>query len=238
MNVLIADDEPLLRSHLRKLLEKLLTDATEIVEAEDGFQVLECLREHTFDVAFLDIRMPGLSGMELAERFPEATQLVFVTAYDQYAIEAFEKGAIDYLLKPVEPSRLSITIERIRAKMRAPIVDADDRGVHEPLQWIHASTAHSIQVIAIDSVIYFKSDAKYTKVRTADGEAYIRTPIKDLLPRLDGNHFWQVHRGTVVNVGGIDRVLRDGDGGMTITLKGLDDKLPVSSSYHQLFRQM
>ncbi|TDQ49058.1 LytR/AlgR family response regulator transcription factor [Permianibacter aggregans] len=237
MNILIADDEPLLRAQLKNLLLKLLPDAL-LTEAEDGYKVLECLKNETPDVAFLDIRMPGLSGMELAEHFPDSTQIVFVTAYDEYAIEAFEKGAVDYLLKPVEAARLSKTIERLQAKQRAP--ELVERSVEpaQMLRWIHASTAHSIQVIPVDEVIYFRSDAKYTKVRTAQAEAYIRTPIKELVQRLDAELFWQIHRSAIVNARHIERVLRDGDGGMTIVLKGLDERLPVSSSYHHLFRQM
>lgn len=263
---LIADDEPLLRDQLRARLEALWPELDRIDEASNGLEAMAAFgadadRPHP-DVCFLDVHMPGLSGLEVARRLRQRArldeaqppQLVFVTAFDAHAVEAFEHGAIDYLLKPFEPVRLAETIGRVKERLASP--RADDRVLDDQstvlkllaerlapaarpaLQWIKASIGNTVRLIAVDDVLYFNADDKYTRVVTADGEALIRKPIKELVCELDGARFWQIHRATIVNtraIAGVIRGLRDsGD----LQLKDRPETLVVSRGYLHLFRQM
>jgi len=238
MKLLLADDEPLLLEHLRSLLTQLWPEACVVALANDGNEAQELVQQHDIDVAFLDIRMPGMGGLELAKILPAEVLVVFVTAYDQYAVDAFEQGALDYLLKPVELSRLQLTIDRLKAKHRTQALPAlEERTPPLVLRWIQASTANTIQMIDVSDVQYFRSDTKYTRVKTLKQEAYIRTPIKELAKRLDAEIFWQVHRSAIVNVHCIDKVIRDGDN-MHIQLKELNETIPVSQTYAHRFKQM
>lgn len=250
---IIAEDESLLRQALVARLAQAWPELRILAECEDGASALEALAEHRPDVAFLDIRMPGLTGLEVAAAAAEispATQIVFVTAYDQYAIDAFERGAVDYLLKPITPERLTATVQRLQARTGnndaaalaallqrlAPVARAVD--APEPLTWITASAGRETRLILVDDVAYFRADNKYTTVMTAEGEALLRTPIKELLTVLDPGTFKQIHRSTIVNLRAIAGVVRDDSGRGTVRLKTRPETLAVSAPFMTLFRHM
>ena len=251
----IAEDEQLFRDALIKLLANQWPELEILAACEDGAEALEAIAEHHPTVAFLDIRMPGLSGMDVAAAtvsISPATQVVFVTAYNQYAIDAFEKGAIDYLLKPIEPKRLASTVERLQTRLLsghsdpsvlAALLEQLSRAVPqntiaEPLVWLTASTGKESRLIMIEDVLYFQSDSKYTTVMTAEGEALLRTPLRDLIDRLDSNQFKQIHRATIVNMKAVAAIIRDETGRGIIKLKGRPETLAVSLTYMPLFRNM
>lgn len=245
--VLIAEDEPLMRERLQGLLQSQWPEAELVAVAENGNDAWDDFLAHEPEVVFLDIRMPGMSGLEVAARIGMAAHVVFVTAYDQYAVDAFEAGAVDYLLKPVDAGRLAKAIERIRAKLAQPPSDlaailsqlkaAVPAQAQERLKWIKASVGKQIKLIHVDDVLFFQSDTKYTRVVLADSEALIRTPLKDLLGGLDPERFWQIHRGTMVNVHAIAAAERIDAERMQVLVKGCSEKLPVSRSFTHLFRE-
>ena len=245
--VLIAEDEPLMRERLVTLLRTCWPDAEVVVTAENGNDAWDGFLEHEPQVAFLDIRMPGLSGLEVAQRIGSAAHIVFVSAYDQYAIDAFEAGAVDYLLKPVEADRLRKAVERIRQKLAFRPVDLTDflgrlkaalpAEARPAMRWIRANVGKQIKVIDIDHVLFFQSDTKYTRVVLAESEALIRTPIKDLLSQLDPDKFWQIHRSTIVAVRAIAAAERIDAERMQVLVKGSSAKLPVSRGFTHLFRE-
>lgn len=250
---IVAEDETLLRHALVAELKRAWPALRIVAECEDGASAVEALAEHQPDIAFLDIRMPGLNGLEVAALAAEAsprTRIVFVTAYDQYAIDAFERGAIDYLLKPVKPERLDATVARLQAQDAMPdaatlaaLLDKlgalpNAAGAIEPLTWITASAGRETKLILVDDVAYFRADQKYTTVVTADGEAVLRTPLRELLPRLDGAHFKQIHRSTIVNLKAIAGIVRDDSGRGTVRLKQRPETLAVSLPFMALFKHM
>lgn len=252
---LLADDEPLLREHLREKLLALWPDLNIVAEANNGNEAAAMIAQHEPDVAFLDIKMPGQTGIEVAQGMDTDTRVVFVTAYDQYAVQAFENEAIDYLLKPITSERLAQTVARLKAALAqsAPAPDisqvlnllsraagAGTGGNARPqhLRWIRASRGDTTYQISVDEVLFFQSDDKYTIVNTANGEHVIRMPLAELLQSLDGEQFWQVHRGTVVNIRCVTSSKRDGDGKVTLNVKGYAKPLPVSRAYQSLFKQM
>ena len=249
----VERDEALLRQALVAELRRAWPGLQVLAECEDGASAVEALAEHQPDIAFLDIRMPGLTGLEVAALAAEAspkTQIVFVTAYDQYAIDAFERGAIDYLLKPVKPERLQATVERLQARDALPdaaslaaLLDKlgalpNAAGAVEPLTWLTASAGRETRLILVDDVAYFQADHKYTTVVTADGEALLRTPLRELLPRLDPATFKQIHRSTIVNLKAVAGILRDDSGRGTLRLKHRPETLAVSQPFMALFKQM
>ena len=250
---IVAEDESLLRHSLVAELRRAWPTLQVVAECEDGASAVEALAEHTPDVAFLDIRMPGLTGLEVAAVAAEAsprTQIVFVTAYDQYAIDAFERGAIDYLLKPVKPERLDATVARLQARDLQPDAAAlaallgklgalpAQAGAPEPLTWLTASAGRETRLILVDDVAYFQADQKYTTVVTADGEALLRTSLRELLPRLDPNTFKQIHRSTIVNLKAIAGIVRDDSGRGTVRLRQRSETLTVSQPFMALFKNM
>ncbi len=249
---IVAEDEALLRHALVAMLRDVWPQLEIVAECEDGGEALEAIAEHRPDVAFLDIRMPGLTGLEVAAAMVEAspaTQVVFVTAYDQYAIDAFETGAIDYLLKPVSRERLAATVQRLQARAAAGQADAgviaaliDKLGLQrksaEPLVWITASAGRETRLIMVDDVAYFRADNKYTVVMTAEGESLLRKPIRELLEALDPATFKQIHRSTIVNLKAIASIVRDDSGKGIVRLKQRPETLIVSQPYMTLFRNM
>ena len=250
---IVAEDEVLLRDALVAELKRAWPALRIVAECEDGASAVEALAEHQPDIAFLDIRMPGLTGLEVANAAADAsprTRIVFVTAYDQYAIDAFERGAIDYLLKPVKPERLDATVARLQAQDTLPdaatlaaLLDKlgampDPAGSPEPLTWLTASAGRETRLVLVDEVIYFHADQKYTTVVTADGEALLRTPLRELLPRLDPATFKQIHRSTIVNLKAVAGILRDDSGRGTLRLKQRTETLAVSQPFMALFKQM
>ena len=251
---IVAEDEALLRNALVELLHVSWPQLRILAECEDGASALEAIAEHKPDVAFLDIRMPGLTGMDVAAAAAETsprTQIVFATAYDQYAIDAFERGAVDYLLKPVTAERLAHTIRRLQTRTgnneaaalaallaRLGAAPPQANANAPPLTWLTASNGRETQLILVDDVAYFRADNKYTTVVTADGEALLRTPIKDLLGMLDPTRFKQIHRSTIVNLKAIAGITRDESGRGTVRLKARPETLTVSAPYMALFKHM
>ncbi|MGL4833808.1 MAG: LytR/AlgR family response regulator transcription factor [Shewanella sp.] len=251
----IAEDEQIFRDALVQLLAKQWPELEIKAACQDGSEALEAIAEFTPSVAFLDIRMPGVNGMDVAAACAELspqTQVVFVTAYNQYAIDAFEKGAIDYLLKPIEPARLDSTIERVKTRAQIGTNNAaalevimaqlnrviPARTIAEPMVWLTASTGKESKLIMIEDVLYFHSDSKYTTVVTCDGEALLRTPLRELIDKLDANQFKQIHRATIVNIKAIASISRDESGRGTMKLKARPETLNVSITYMPLFKNM
>lgn len=243
---LIAEDEPMLRAQLKARLREAWPELRDIVEAENGDQALALFEERRPDVAFLDIRMPRQSGLDVAREIASRCHVVFVTAYDEYAIAAFDEGAVDYLLKPVTADRIGKVVARVKARLAAPPLDLAtllrklaDRGESgAPLKWIRASLGNVMQMIAVADVVYFQAEDKYTKVVTSESAALIRKPIKDLYDELDQEAFWQIHRATIVNLHAIARVERDFRDQPVITLKSRPEKLTVSRTFAHRFKSM
>jgi DNA-binding LytR/AlgR family response regulator len=250
ITAMIAEDEAPQRRALQQQLHAAWPELEIVAVCEDGVSALEAVARHRPRIAFLDIRMPGVNGLDVARKVVEQEGLVvFTTAYEDYAIRAFEAGAADYLLKPVQDARLAQAVERVRERLanpRAPDLRAliDDlearlRPQGERLiRWITASVGDSVRMIAIDEVLFFQAQDKYVRVATADDDAIIRMPLKELLGGLDHDVFWQVHRGVLVRVQAIDRVRKDELGRHQLSVKGRKDVLPVSAAFQQRFRGM
>ncbi|WP_430388714.1 LytR/AlgR family response regulator transcription factor [Dyella sp. 20L07] len=250
---IIAEDEALLRAALQDLLTQEWPELEILADCEDGASALEAIDELRPDIAFLDIRMPGLSGLEVAAAAAEAspgTQVVFTTAYDQYAVDAFERGAVDYLLKPITPARLAATIQRLKTRSQKSPADTatlttllreltlnQAQGV-QPLTWITASNGRETRLIMVDDVAYFRADHKYTVAMTADGEALLRKPIRELASMLDPATFKQIHRSTIVNLKAVASIVRDDTGKGTLRLRQRPETLVVSQPFMALFRNM
>jgi DNA-binding LytR/AlgR family response regulator len=243
---LIAEDEPMLRAQLKARLREAWPELGDIVEAENGEQALALVDERRPDVAFLDIRMPQLSGLDVARALEGRCHVVFVTAFDEYAIAAFDEGAVDYVLKPVTPERIGKVVARVKARLAQPPLDltellrrlAEREDSGGPLKWIRASLGNVMQMIAVADVVYFQAEDKYTKVVTRESEALIKKPIKDLYEALDQEAFWQIHRATIVNLNAIARVERDWRDQPVITLKARPEKLTVSRTFAHRFKAM
>ena len=242
---LIAEDEPMLKSQLKARLAEAWPELTIVAEAENGEEAVMLAQEERPDIAFLDIRMPVLSGLDVAKAIAGGPHIVFVTAYDEYAVAAVEEGAVDYVLKPPAPERIAKVVERLKARLGTPPADlaallerlaARDTG--GSLKWIRASLGTALKLIAIDDVLYFQSEDKYTKVVTAEGDALIRKTIKELYDELDHEQFWQVHRGTIVNLRAIAKVERDWRDQPLLTLRNRNEKLTVSRTFAHLFKAM
>ncbi len=255
LDALVAEDEPLLRQALAAQLQRLWPELRIVAECEDGAAALEALETYKPDLAFLDIRMPGVTGIDVAralETLSPQTQVVFVTAYDQYAIDAFERGAADYLLKPVSDERLLATRQRLLARLSAGRPDRQllgqlleqlarrpvEAAATPPLAWITASNGRETRLVMLEDVLYFRADSKYTTVATADGELLLRSPLRELAAALDPRHFRQVHRSTIVNMRAVAAVSREDNGRGVLRLKGRDETLVVSQPFMSLFRGM
>lgn len=236
LRAVIADDEPLLRKDLREGLADLWPELDVVGEYGDGAAALQAIEESHPAVSFLDIRMPKLNGLEVAERVQGVTQVVFVTAYDEHAVAAFEQGAADYILKPIRRARLAATIQRLKQRLEAA---RDGRDAQRPwLHWIQATLGQTLRFFPVQDVLYFQSDGKYTRVVTAGAEALIRRSLVALLHDLNPETFWQINRGIVVNVEHIDTVVRMEGGEMIVRLRNGKADLPVSKSHQGRFRGM
>jgi DNA-binding LytR/AlgR family response regulator len=243
---LIAEDEPMMRAQLKGRLAQAWPELEIVGEAANSAEALALAEEKRPDIAFLDIRMPVLSGLDVAREISGRCHVVFVTAYDDYAIAAFDEGAVDYVLKPPMPERIAKVVARLKARLALAPLDltallaklAAQEPSSGPLKWIRASLGASMKMIAVDDVIYFRAEDKYTKVVTAEGEALIRKPIKDLFEELDPESFWQIHRSAIVNLRAIARVDRDWRGEPVIVLKGRDETLAVSRTFAHRFKAM
>jgi DNA-binding LytR/AlgR family response regulator len=257
VRAVIADDERLMREQLRARLAEVWPELQIVAEAKNGREAVEAVATHRPDLAFLDIRMPGMTGVEAAREIGDACHIVFITAYSEYAVEAFEQGAVDCVLKPADSERLALTVARLKKRLGgrpadlgalleklAARLDLPDgtppasprKGGH--LQWIQASVGPQIRMIPVAEVLFFTSDEKYTRVQTETYEALIRKPIKELVEELDPEQFWQIHRATIVNVKAIAGVSRDLRGRQLVQLKNYPQKLEVSRNYTHLFKQM
>jgi DNA-binding LytR/AlgR family response regulator len=246
---ILADDERLMREQLRLRLNQAWPELDIVAEAKNGDEAIALVQQHKPDFVFLDIRMPGKTGLDAAKAIGNQSHIVFITAYDQYAVEAFERGALDYVLKPAEVERLRLTVERLKTRLAAPPADmstmlvqlAQQMGLAAKqayLQWIQASIGQELRLIPVEEVLFFQSDEKYTRVQTSRYEALIRKPVRDLAEELDPKLFWQIHRATLVNVNAIAGVSRDLRGRHLVLIKDQPDKLEVSRSFVHLFKQM
>ena len=255
VTAVVAEDEVLLRQSLLQLLAETWPQLQVVAECEDGASALESIATLKPDVVFLDIRMPGLTGIEVARAALEcspASQIVFVTAYDQYALDAFEQGALDYLLKPVARERLQATVKRVQARLdkghsepvlmeallqrlaQRPVVATEK----PPMAWITASAGRETRLVMLEDVAYFQADNKYTRVMSGEGEALLRTPLRELLEVLDPNNFKQIHRSTIVNMKAVASVQRDEIGRGSLKLRNRPELLTVSQPFMSLFRGM
>ena len=269
-SAVIADDERLMRDQLRSRLQQVWPELNIVAEAKNGLEAIEAVKQHQPDVIFLDIRMPGLSGVEAAKEIAQLDlgddqmlpEMVFITAYDQYAIEAFEQGVVDYVLKPAEIDRLRLTVERLKSRCAQSTKDwqgsASDQTVAPPsmqkllhslsaqmtgrpvqyLSRLQASVGQAIQLVPVDDILYCMSDDKYTRVQTVQKEFLIRKPIRELVEELDPSVFLQIHRSTLVNLNAIESIHRDERGRQEVKIKGRTEKLQVSRSATSLFRAM
>lgn len=246
MKALIADDETHIAEDLRRRLTRLWPALEIVAVLHDGLATQQALQTLNPDIAFLDIKMPGMSGLDAARSAPKNCRVVFVTAFDEHAVAAFEQAAVDYLLKPVSDERLANCVERLH---QPETVDSSEllsrlntllqtNSKPAPLRWIRAQLGQAVRLIPVEEVCYFKSDEKYTAVLTRDAELLLRTPMKELIDQLDPAEFWQVHRGTVVNVRQIVAAHHNESGKVTLSLRERKESLSVSRSYAHLFRQM
>lgn len=257
---LIADDEPLLREHLCQHLNRQWPELQVVAQARNGREAVELFEALRPDIVFLDVHMPGMNGVDAARAVGARAQIVFVTAYEQYAVQAFEQGAIDYVVKPLDERRLAATVARLRERLGRPapaesastggeahvetLLDQLARRLRDGgspmarLQWIRASVGATVRMIPVDQVVYLRSDEKYTLVVWEGGEALIRKPIRELVDELDPEHFVQVHRSVIVNLRHVVQVTRGANETADITLRGRSETLPVSRSYLHVFRQM
>jgi len=247
VRAIIAEDEPELRAELAELLAAAWPEVDIVAVAEDGLQAMQAMAKHQPEVLFLDIQMPGLSGLEVAHQASGRCHVVFVTAYDQYAVAAFEEGAVDYVMKPFSAARLAMAVNRVKQRLASTPANLDhlltqlaERAarVRPYLRWINASQGANVRLITVEEICYFQSDTKYTRAVTADSEALIRKPLKELMEELDPAVFWQIHRSTIVNVSAIASVGHDIGGHLTVKLKQRKEALQVSQPYAHLFRQM
>ena len=243
----IAEDERLLRMQLVELLAAAWPELQVVALAENGAQAITALDAHRPDVLFLDIHMPEASGLDVAHRASGRCHVVFVTAYDQHAVTAFEQGAVDYVMKPLSGARIATAVGRVKERMRTAspadlggllaALQASPRG-YGYLRWLNVSRGDDIQLVTSDEVLYFQSDTKYTRVVTRGREGLIRKSIRDLAEELDPQAFWQIHRSTIVNLNAIAAVSRDLGGRVVLRLKNRQEVLQVSQTYAHLFRQM
>jgi DNA-binding LytR/AlgR family response regulator len=250
LTAIIADDEQHLANYLSDRLAALWPELAIVGIAKNGLEAMRLVDDESPRIVFLDIRMPGLTGLEVASRLDAKTHVVFVTAYDQYAVEAFDRQAADYLLKPVADERLLRTIARLKEKVAKAEVPGDVAGIlkqlaavlpankHTYLRWIRASVGETVRQIPVDEVYYFQAQDKYVSVYTSAGESLIRTPLSELQAELDPNEFWQIHRSTIVNVNRIAATSRDVMGKTLLKLKDSKAELQVSRAYAHLFKQM
>ena len=255
VSALIADDEPLLREALVRLLAGAWPELEVVAQARNGREAIDLFEAHKPQVCFLDVQMPGKTGVEAAQHIGRRAHLVFVTAFDQYAVQAFAQGALDYLVKPVEPARLAETVLRLQERLRAatPALDTEVllqqlARVMNPegsrtLRWVRASVGPTVRLIDVQTIDFLRAEEKYTQIAWRDDsgqprDAVIRTALKDLIPQLDDSQFAQVHRSVVVNLRAVSHVTRGANETADIHLKGRQEVLPVSRTYLHLFKQM
>jgi DNA-binding LytR/AlgR family response regulator len=250
-SAVIADDERLMREQIVASLKEAWPELLIVGEASNGREAVAMVQSLEPDIVFLDISMPGMDGIQAAQALAGRAHVVFVTAHDQYAISAFEHGAVDYLLKPAEQERVALTCERLRARLKQapdPMNDllaqlsqrlgAGGPKSREYMRWVQASVGANIRMIPTSDILFFRAEDKYTRVQTQRFEALIRKPIKELIDELDPDEFWQIHRATVVRVDAVEQVSRNFRGHQIVHVKGSEEKLEVSRTFNHLFKQM
>jgi DNA-binding LytR/AlgR family response regulator len=247
LRAVIAEDEPVLRAGLKRVLAAVWPELDIVAMASDGLQAAQLLAKHNPDVLFLDIQMPGCSGLEVARAASGRCHVVFVTGYDQYAVSAFEHGAVDYVMKPVSAARLAAACSRVRERLVSMPINLDAlvarlaEAVAQKrtyMRWINVESGPNVRLVTVEEICYFHADTKYTRLVTAERESLIRLSLKELLNVLDPAEFWQIHRSAIVNVNAIAEVSRDARGHPTLRLKHRDEALQVSQPFAHLFRQM
>jgi DNA-binding LytR/AlgR family response regulator len=243
--ILIAEDEALLAAEIREELLRQWPEACIVGMARDGHEALRLVEQLAPEACFLDVQMPGLSGLEVAQLIGRRAHVVFITAHERYAVQAFDEGAVGYLLKPLDPVRMARTLLRLKERLTLPPADLAGLTVRtapapaaEALRWLTVQRGRELQLITVEDVAYFRADHKYVAVVTADSEALISLPLKELVQRLDGEHFWQVHRSTIVNARAIKSVGRSLSGKLSISLKDRPETLEVSPTYAHRFKQL
>lgn len=247
--IVIAEDEPAQRDQLQRLLRQAWPEAEAVAVCSNGDDALVALKDHAPAVMFLDIRMPGTDGLEVARAASGRSQVVLTTAYEQYAIEAFEAGALDYLLKPITPQRLATTVARLQQRLNQPAPAIDHlidqlretltpKAERQPLRWISAACGNEVRMLSIDDVLYFQASDKHVRVVTEESEALVRMSLKELSDRLDPERFWQIHRSVIVAVAAIEKAERDELGKMHAVIRGRGERLPIGPAARQLFRGM
>lgn len=242
----IAEDEPLQRAELRAALGRHWPELQISAEVADGIQAIEALNRYTPSVAFLDIQMPGLSGLDVARQASARSHVVFITAYDQYALAAFEQGALDYILKPIEPGRMTTMVARLRDRLREPPADLGNlldllrrtmSGAPQYLKWLTVPKGAELHVVAVSEIYYLRADNKYTTVATRSATFLLNSSLREMQEKLDPAIFWKINRGILVNVSAIDTIYRSLRGSVDIKLKGRSELLPVSATHAHLFKQ-
>jgi DNA-binding LytR/AlgR family response regulator len=241
----IAEDEALLRTEIRQALKELWPELQISAEVADGVQAVEALDKWAPNILFLDIQMPGMTGIEVARKASGRAHVVFISAYDAYALEAFEQGALDYILKPVDTERMKTTVERLKQRLREPPADlggladllrAAVDGEPRYLKWLTVPQGSELQVVAASEILYLRADNKYTTIATRNATYLLNSSLKEMQNKLDPAMFWQIHRGTVVNVGAIDTIYRSFRGSLEVKLKDRSELLPVSATHAYLFK--
>jgi DNA-binding LytR/AlgR family response regulator len=242
----IAEDEPLVRREVRDALGQLWPELHILAEVGDGLEALAALESFHPDVFFLDIQMPGLNGLEVAQRLNGRAHVVFITAFDQYAVSAFDQGALDYLLKPISLPRMQVAIERLRSRLSKPPADLHRiaellkelaPAESKYLKWLTVPQGAELRVVAVAEISYLRADQKYTTVATPHGQFLLTSSLRQMKEKLDPQVFWQIHRSVVVNVGAIDRIYRSFRGTLEVKMKGREELLPVSAAHAHLFRE-
>jgi DNA-binding LytR/AlgR family response regulator len=245
LTAVIAEDEPLLREEIRNLLTELWPELDICAEAADGLQAIEALETLQPRILFLDIQMPGRNGLDVARHASGKAHVVFITAYDAYAVQAFEEGALDYVLKPISAERMKLTIERLRQRLREPPADLSNladllKTIVNPeakyLKWLTVPHASELRVVAVSEILFLKADNKYTTLATRGSTYLLNSSLKEIHSKLDPAVFWQIHRSTVVNVSAIDTIFRTFRGALEIKLKDRSELLPVSAAHAHLFK--
>jgi DNA-binding LytR/AlgR family response regulator len=242
---IIAEDEPLLRAEIRQTLSALWPTLEICAEVCDGLQAVQALERWAPNVLLLDIQMPGLSGIEVARQASGKAHVVFISAYDAYALEAFEQGALDYIVKPIDMARMQLTVTRLQQRLREPPADLSNLaemlkaavgGEPQYLRWLTVPHGGELRVVAVSEILYLRADNKYTTVATRNGTFLLNSSLKDMQSKLDPAVFWQIHRGTLVNVGAIDTIYRSFRGALEVKLKDRSELLPVSAAHAHLFK--
>jgi DNA-binding LytR/AlgR family response regulator len=243
---IIAEDEPLLRAEIRETLRLLWPELVICAEVGDGQQAVGALEQFGPNILFLDIHMPGLNGIEVARQASGKAHVVFITAYDNYAVDAFKDGALDYIVKPISPERMKVTVERLRHRLREPPADLTGLvdmlksavgGESRYLKWLTVPHGSELRVLAVSEILYLRADNKYTTVNTRSSSFLLNSSLKEMQGKLDPNVFWQIHRGVVVNVSAIDTIYRSFRGTLELKLKDRAELLPVSAPHAHLFKQ-